>query len=389
MTRIEVEPSTAPQALPKRVAVVMVSLRPDGGAETLMRTLIDELDPAEYQVEVFTLRKPRNGGSGTAAMGVDVHSFPGRRLVDPRRFARFVRAVRAGDFDVIHTNLPAANILGLLCGRLLHIPVVVVLHNSETGADDHWYHGRLERFLIGRYASRIVAVGERTADARRDMLPDATVEVLPNAVPPSTPLTAEARRTLRTTLMTDPERSLLLAVGRLTEQKAHDELVAAFALVAERRSDVELAIAGRGRNEHELREMIDELDLSDRVHLLGVRSDVRDVMWASDVFVMSSRWEGLPVALLEAMEAGLPVVSTAVGDVPEVVRDAAAILVPVGDRVSLANAIESMLDSDRCESGAINQRAVADRYSSRTWALAVSGFYDDAIDRSITRESSD
>lgn len=382
MSKIALEPSTAPQALPKRVAAVMVSLRPDGGAETLIRTLIDELDPEEYEVEVFTLREPRHRGSGTDAMGVPVHSFPGRRLVDPRRFARFVRAVRAGDFDVIHTNLPAANILGLLCGRLLGIPVVVVLHNSETGADDHWYHGRLERLLIGRYASQVIAVGERTANARRDMLPNATVDVLPNAVPPSTPLTAEERRALRATLMTDPDRSLLLAVGRLTEQKAHDDLVAAFAVVAERRSDVELAIAGRGRKEAELRAMIDELGLADRIHLLGVRDDVRDVMWASDVFVMSSRWEGLPVALLEAMEAGLPVVSTAVGDVPEVVRDAAATLVPVGDRDSLADAIGSMLETDRCELGAINRRVIADRYSSHSWALAVSAHYEDAIGRS-------
>lgn len=371
----------------RRVAAVLVSLRFDGGAESLMRTLITELDGYPYDIEVFTLRAPDATRVGDfEARGVFVHTFPARRLVDPMRFVRFLRAIRSGGFDVLHTNLPAANVLGLLCGRMLRIPVVVVLHNSETSADAHWYHGRLERCLIHRFASRVIAVGERTARSRQEVLPGMTIEVLPNAVAPSAPLTPDERLALRASVMANPDRRLLLTVGRLTEQKAHGDLIDAFRLVRSRRDDVELLIAGRGDLEDELRRSVADLDLADVVHVPGMRHDVRSLMRAADAFVMSSRWEGLPVALLEAMEAGLPVASTDVGDIPEVLRRGAGVLVPPGAPDELARAIDDVLELPS-GAGEANRRIVEERYSSHAWAMTMAHHYEGAIADGHARRS--
>lgn len=355
-----------------RIAVMTVSIRSDGGAEVLIRTLIDELDGRPYDIELFTMRELRSEvvHSLDSIHKVDIRTFPAHRLVSPRRFVKLFRALRDGHYDVIHTNLPAMNILGTLCGRLLGVPVVATLHNSETSADAHWYQGKLETFLLRRYTTRIVAVGDRTAASRRARLAPREVHVLHNAVAPSEPLSEVERSALRSTIMTDPTSKLLLSVGRLTDQKAHDDLIRAMVEVRCRRPSVELAVAGRGDRLGELTALADELGCSDSVHLLGSRQDVRSLMRAADALVISSLWEGLPIVLLEAMEAGLPVVSTDVGDIGPLVREEFGRLVSPGDPHSLADAIVQLLgdlDEGRLDLS-VPRSLIADQHSSAAWA---------------------
>ncbi len=372
--------TTADNASTRRVAMLMVGLRYDGGAEALVRTLIDEFDGQPYDIELFVLRDvDEEKANDFINQGTPFQAFPAHRLVDPRRFLRLLRAIRAGDFDLIHTNLPSANILGMACAVLLRLPVIVTLHNTETKADRHWYQGRLETFMLKRFADRVIAVGTQTADARGKLLGAQRVHVLPNAVAKAPASTAAKIADLRREVMTDPSRRLLLTVGRLTEQKAHDDLVNAFAKLRVDRPDVELAIAGRGPLEHDLHEQVEHLGLADTAHLLGMRSDVRELMQAADVFVMSSLWEGLPVALLEAMDAGLPVVSTDVGDVPEVLRDGCGTMIEPGDVDGLAAAIVTLLDDESPRLGAENRRIVEERYSSGAWATTMIEHYEAAI----------
>ena len=371
---------TATTTATRRVAMLMVGLRYDGGAEALVRTLIVEFDGLPYEVELFVLREvDAVKAKDFIDRGVAFRSFPAHRLVAPRRFLKLLRAIRAGSFDVIHTNLPSANILGMACAALLRLPVVVTLHNTETKADRHWYQGRLETFMLRRLADRVIAVGSQTADARRKLLGNTPVHVLTNAVANRQAPSADELARLRGDVMTDPSRRLFLTVGRLTEQKAHDDLLRAFAQVSEGRRDVELAIAGRGPLHDELSDQVEQLGLTGSAHLLGMRSDVRELMQAADVFVMSSHWEGLPVALLEAMQAGLPIVATGVGDVPDVLRGGCGTLIEPGDVEGLAKAMCASLDTDSPACGAANRRVVQERYSSAAWAATMMEHYEAAI----------
>lgn len=370
---------TAP---PRRVAVLVVSLRSDGGAEALVRTLLHELHGSRYELEVFTFKRVRGESwAEVEQLGAKVEMFPARRLISPRRFAALLRRLHRGGYDVIHTHLVAANIVGLLCGFLLRVPVVVTLHNTETQADRHWYHGRLETFLIRRTAARVIAVGELTARARGEMLGDVDLHVLPNAVSPTAPLSAEERLDIRRSLMTDPSAPLVLSVGRLEAQKAHDDLIAAIQLVRASVPSVELALAGRGSLHGAIETRIAEEGLVGAVHLLGSRLDARRLMRACDVFAMSSHWEGLPVALLEAMEAGAPIVATRVGDVPEVLGDGCGRMVEAGDVEALADAItRTVRDIERgADLSSRCRAAVAERYSSARWAREVADHYEAAL----------
>jgi glycosyltransferase involved in cell wall biosynthesis len=138
---------------------------------------------------------------------------------------------------------------------------------------------------------------------------------------------------------------LLLAVGNLYPVKGHIHLLEALALLTARYPTAHLAIAGRGALEPALRARATELGIARRVHLLGLRSDVPDLLAAADVYVLPSLSEGLPLSLLEAMFAGCPIVASPVGEVPDALAAGeAGLLVEPGDATGLAAAIGRLLD---------------------------------------------
>ena len=153
----------------------------------------------------------------------------------------------------------------------------------------------------------------------------------------------------------------------------------------------ELAIAGRGSRHEELETVVEDHELRDAVHLLGSRPDARQLMRACDVFALSSHWEGLPVALLEAMEAEAPIVATRVGDVPAVLGDACGRIVEPGDVDALADAIVQTLHDVEVGADVVSgcRQRVAERYSSPQWAREVVGHYEAAlVNRSRPRRGS-
>jgi glycosyltransferase involved in cell wall biosynthesis len=133
-------------------------------------------------------------------------------------------------------------------------------------------------------------------------------------------------------------------VANLRHDKDYPNLIAAIEILAEKRSDFVLRIVGKGPLREEIEERASHLIERGLVQMLGPRSDVIQLMADSDVFVLSSSREGLPVVIMEALAAGLPIVSTAVGGIPELVGEGgAAVLVAPGDPVALARALSGLL----------------------------------------------
>lgn len=361
-----------------RVAHVLVGFRVDGGAERVVRTLLTEMRRLPIESSLVIL-KPAKAGNHDELRDLECEfiELPARRLIDPIRFLRLLRALRRGQFDVVHTHLSAANILGVLAARMLGIPAMVSLHSTYSDADDHWYHGRLERFVLRHFATTVIAVGHETALVQAPRIGRTDIVVLPNAVVPAEPVDAATRRELRRGIMTDPSRRLLLTVGRLEPAKAHDDLVDAFAELVQGRPDAELAIVGRGSLQGATEALVEQHGLGDRVHFLGVRGDVPALMQSADLFVLSSRWEGMPMVLLEAMECRLPIVSTDVGDVASVLGATPSRIVPPDQPRALAAALGHALaeleaDRDLTSAGA---DLVRRDYSSAAWAEAVFHLY--------------
>ena len=164
-----------------------------------------------------------------------------------------------------------------------------------------------------------------------------------------------------------PERGLIVTCGRLNEQKNHDMLIRSFLEVSKYHPHAKLHIYGEGALKNRLQELIDENNLNDKVELCGSTNNVAGVLSRASVFVMSSDYEGMPNALMEAMASGVPCVSTdcPCGGPHMLINDKInGLLVPVGDKVSLANAIQTLLsDTDYAEEIGKNAKGKAFEFS--------------------------
>jgi glycosyltransferase involved in cell wall biosynthesis len=173
------------------------------------------------------------------------------------------------------------------------------------------------------------------------ILPKSLLRVIPNGVDIDRfqRVTPETRASLRKSMKLDRE-FLWLAVGRYDPAKDYPTMLRGFAKVRERSTDAVLLLVGEGKLQGEAESLARELNLGDSVRFLGARDDVPELMSTADGYLMSSAWEGMPVVLLEAAAAGLPIIATAVGGNPEVVsNEESGFLVPPRDPTALAEAM--------------------------------------------------
>jgi glycosyltransferase involved in cell wall biosynthesis len=366
-----------------RVAIVIDTLRV-GGAQKLVSDFT--LAAADYGIEptIVCLHKDIHPIMADAmkAAGVRMVEFPSPSLLNPARFLQLTRFLRNEKFDLIHSHLSYSNILCSLAGFFIRCPVIVSLHNTDF--DSRKRSGRIARMeavILRYFARRMIAVGYGVADVFHERLGTRKVDVIPNGVPAAYPIVREARQKLRREIMGEDERVLLLAVGRFVPAKGYDDMLDAFALLHERNPHTFLAIAGSGHLFNQVTNRISEMHLEGSVACLGTRSDIPQLLAASDIFVSSSHWEGLPVAILEAMMAGLPIVATAVGDIPKVVTAEAGVIVPPQRPDCLAEALDTLIgapDKARAMGQAARLRAMQE-YSLDTWMRRHVSVYSETL----------
>jgi glycosyltransferase involved in cell wall biosynthesis len=166
----------------------------------------------------------------------------------------------------------------------------------------------------------------------------------------TTPTVSRPRQKVLRELKLSDDVQIILTVGRVTDQKAHLELVEAFARIINQHSKTYLIIIGAKIDKpylNRLEELISSKALVDRVLLLGARRDIPNWLAAADIFVFPSKYEGLPVALSEALVAGLPCISTNVGAIPELIRhEETGLLVPLNDVLAIASSISGLLNNE-------------------------------------------
>ena len=309
-----------------------------------------------------------------AAIGVDVYHVPGRGLRDVSRMRTLADLIQRLGPDLVHTHLTYANIVGTLASRLARRPSVATIHNVDSNqlkftGPKRWLEGRVLR----RWASRVavVAEGARIPVANTFCLPADDLLTVANGVDPYSvrlPVGYD-RATVRLALGAGPDESLVCNVGRLDASKGQGHFLRALAQVLTRNPyGVRALLIGDGPRKNDLQCLIANLELSNRVQLLGVRPDVAEIVAASDLFVLASLNEGLSQALLEAMVLGVPVVATDVGGTSDAVIPAATgWLVPPADARQLARAMEQAL-GDRRE--AMRRAAAARQLVHRRFSLA-------------------
>jgi glycosyltransferase involved in cell wall biosynthesis len=309
----------------------------------VVANLASALSEAGAEVAVFV---PRSGQGWLerrlSDVDVTIEKFGLDQPVSPA-FARWLAgAFRRLGIQVAHSHEFSCAVYGAFAARQAGIGHVITMHGGR------YYAGRVRRRLALRVAIALtpetVAVSARLRRClRRDLLiRESKITVVPNGVPPLVPAMGDLRRELGLA----PEARILLAVGNLYPVKGHHHLIGALHRISSRHPDAHVVVAGRGEQEAALLEQAGSLGLRDRVHLLGLRADIPRLLAAADVFVLPSISEGLPIAILEAMFAGRPIIASDVGDLRYALDDGrAGRLVPPADEPALAAALHDLLSN--------------------------------------------
>jgi glycosyltransferase involved in cell wall biosynthesis len=318
----------------------IVKIEGIGGAEQHLLTLLPELRRRGVDARILAL--DAGGDAQRFYDALEERAVPCARVqcgldISPRLAASVTRAVRRERPALLHTHMVHGDVYGSLAAKLLRLPFVSSRHNDDRYLLGPFRH--VDRMLM-RGVRRLIAISEAVAAFLiRAGLPASRVTTIHyglDDVPaaPSELKPAEAG-------IADGQ-TLVLAIGRLIEQKDHATLLRAFARVHAEHPQTRLAILGWGPLESQTRALAQELGIGEALTLPG-RVEPRDWLLRADVFAHSSAWEGFGLVLLEAMLAGLPVVATAVSAVPEIVTPDAGILVPPRDVDRLADALERLV----------------------------------------------
>ncbi len=303
---------------PVRVAFCITELEP-GGAERCLVELATRLDRRRFEPVVYCLG-PRPAGNPISlverleAAGVAVHCFGARRpLALPGLLRRLRRQMQLDRPRLVQTFLFHANVLGAWAARGAGVPHVV---SGIRVAERHSAWHLLVAQCADRWVDRHVCVSRSVRDfsVTQGRLRFDKLVVIPNAV--DVERFAGAPAVSRSELGVDGRARLIAYVGRLDRQKGVRWLVEAIQGVLNEHADVELVMVGDGPERMAL-ERFCAARTPGRVHFLGTRADVPEILAAADLLVLPSRWEGMPNVVLEAMAAGLPVVATDVEGVRE------------------------------------------------------------------------
>ena len=343
--------------MPPLVTVHVNTERGWRGGEQQLAYLVRGLLAQGHRALVVAQRDSVAATRLTAA-GLEVIERRMRGEADVLAIARLARLFRRVHADVVHLHTSHAHALGRVAARLGGRPAVIVSRRVDFSIYRRSFF-RLNGLKYRRGVDRIVAV----SDAMRrvletDGLDPAKITVVRDAIDPARVRTA-APIDVRSRLALPAQARIVLAVGALVGHKGHRHLVAAIPAIVAAEPDARVVIAGEGSLREELTQQAAALGIADRLSLPGYVDDVAGWFAAADVFVMPSVEEGLGSSVLDAMAAGVPIVATTAGGIPEAIRDGVdGLLVAPADPTALARAVVATL-RDRYAAHARAQTASA------------------------------
>jgi len=339
----------------KKVCHLISCLLKGDGPSNCILTQIAPRDGSEFQYSVWSLYQPpihRNPQALLAGVGADYKVFKmSRSFLDLRVLFPLVQQLRAHRPTILHCHLVRANLYGRVAAKMAGIPVVVnTLHNIEEYMQGGGIiFGSVRRFeqMTARWVSKYVAVSEAVRQEAINCLhlpPDKIATIL-NAID-LVPYRCGSidRSAVRAELGIQAEDVVVGSVGRLHRQKNYPFLIRMAKTIGAKLRNVRFVIIGDGEDRQSLERMIAHFGLQDSILLPGYRPDIPRVLGGFDIFVLPSSYEGLSIALMEAMAAGLPSIVTDVGGNAEAVVHAETgfVLLP-GDEEGFTSSLETLL----------------------------------------------
>ncbi|WP_068262838.1 glycosyltransferase family 4 protein [Rubripirellula obstinata] len=331
-----------------RLALVIPTMD-QGGAEKQLCLLAENLPPDQFDVRVFLLTRDGPLSDRLRRAGVEVVVIGKRFKADPTALFRLRKHFQSFQPDIVHTWLFAANSFGRVAARMASVPRIM----ASERCVDLWKtaaHFLIDRRLAG-FTETITVNSQGIADFYAGHgIPASKFRVIHNGITPSSDANSEESKPTdsawaRESLQIVDDRRLILAVGRLWPQKRYRDLIWAAELMATMRGDTTLVIVGDGPQSAELLRHRDAVSTPLHVRFAGHRSDVASLLPHADVFWIGSEYEGQSNSVIEAMQAGVPVVASDIpGNRDLVVPGETGFIVELGDTADFARQTHKLLE---------------------------------------------
>lgn len=348
-----------------------------GGAEEMVLNLVRHLPP-RFEPAVMCIHEAGPIGEEIRRTGVPFSVLgltPG--VARPLDVLRLRTALDAAAPTIVHTFLLTGSLYGRFAAMMAGVPIIIgtevnVYENKQP------LHARIERWLM-KGTDAVVASAESVKSHYIKQVaadPD-KVDVIYNAVDWAQLQTTTDRDEFRRSIGVPSNAMAAGIIARLTKQKAHRVLFEALA--RPELSTLHLVVVGDGELRNDLRQQAESLGIWNRVHFLGARRDLGNILKAIDIFTMPSYWEGLPLSMVLAMGAGLPVVASRVAGIPEVVHhDVSGVLVEAGEIEPLANALVALTNDAamRARLGEAARAFVIPRFGVDRYVQSIVSLYD-------------
>jgi len=363
-----------------------------GGIEQMMVTLATHTRAAEVAICWCPASHPEPPPDMLRAIteaGVTLHRIPPPFLSPayPLRLARLVAELRP---DVLHLHGGTIGCLGALLGRICRVPAIIYTEHLPCHPlrkdQAEWCHApwiRSARFATAGMLDLTAAISANVAAS----LPrtTGTAEVVHNGVNLSVyqaAISAEHRERKRRELGVHSGDCLLVGVGNLTERKSYGTAIGALAASRLSTGRCVLAVCGEGQERTHLEDVAADLGVAGELRLLGWRNDVANILQSADLFVHPARDEGFGLVVVEAAAAGLPIVASEVGGIPEIIQHGVnGLLVPPGDPQALAQAIQKLIDDPQMARslGDAARQTAFERFSAEAMAAAYMDLYSQLL----------
>jgi len=358
------------------------------GAESVILNLGKSLDVHGYHPIIGSLEVDKSLLSSFARAAIesnlDTELIITRVKFSPIAIFKIAKLIRKRNVQIIHSHTFKTTILGFFASRLTRIPLVETNHlfpPMPLSDKKLQLYAKIDAFFL-RYADKTIAVSHKIKTSLADSgVPESKISVIENGidVEKCRAVRLEERVLARKALGLEVGSFVIGGVGRLTEQKGFEYLLEAAKAVLTIRKDVVFIIAGDGPLRGKLYKHMDKLKLDGNVNFLGFRKDILRILAAMDIFVMPSIDEGLPIAMLEAMAVGLPVIVTSVGEIPRVIENKQnGILIEPKNSEMLANKIIYLMENYKIRGDIIDKawQTVKAKYSNEAMSKSYALIYD-------------
>ncbi|ADA66512.1 glycosyl transferase group 1 [Thermotoga petrophila RKU-10] len=345
-----------------------------GGAEKLVSDMVEFADRSRFDVAVmritgtdsFLVEKLTSKGYQVYTIVLDYEAIAPSKVIrrllraikNMRRTYNLLREIRP---DIIHSHLSALRI-ALIPALLCRIPVKVHTIHTVAEKDAKGITRFFNRIAFKFFGFVPVSISQEVAESVKKLYGrKISTPVIYNGIDVQKFSIDQPKRV-------DRDKTILINVARLSREKNHALLVRAFSKAVQSCPNLELWLVGDGELRRDIEELVKQLGLEEKVKFFGVRSDVPELLSQADIFVLSSDYEGSGLVVAEAMAAGLPVIATAIGGIPEILEGGrAGILVPPKDVDALAKAIVELArdEKKRAELSDYGRKLVAERFDIR------------------------